>query len=204
MGAAFERIEQAKLLLGEGVEEVRFFKALLTHLSLTGIQVAQTGGKGHRMHEFLRALPSFPGFSSLTALGVTRDADDDPGKAFQSVRNSLIDSGMDAPEEPLIASSGKPRVSVFIFPDCASSGMLESLCLEAVSENPAVKCVDAYFDCVKRETGQVPTNMWKARTHAWLASRAKPDKRLGEAAEAGDWPFDNAAFNQLSRFLRSL
>jgi hypothetical protein len=46
--------------------------------------------------------------------------------------------------------------------------------------------------------------MSKACVHAWLASKERPDKRLGEAAQAGYWPFEHSAFDALSQFLLSL
>jgi hypothetical protein len=203
MGAAFQRIEHAKLLLGEGEEEVRFFKSLLKHLDITGVQVAPTSGKG-RMHDFLKAIPSLPGFSLLTALGVTRDADDNPTAAFQSVCDGLQKAGFDVPDRPASPTNGKPRVSVFVFPDCAGEGMLETLCLQSVADDAAVRCVDRFFECVKRDAGREPQNIPKARTHAWLASKERPDRRLGEAAEAGYWPFADRAFMQLAEFLKAL
>jgi len=41
-------ITKEKLLLGEGIEEVRFFNALLAHLGITNVQVDQYGGKNNR------------------------------------------------------------------------------------------------------------------------------------------------------------
>ncbi len=39
------QISKPKLLIGEGQEEVRFFGALLNHLSLGDIQIEQYNGK---------------------------------------------------------------------------------------------------------------------------------------------------------------
>ncbi len=46
--------------------------------------------------------------------------------------------------------------------------------------------------------------MAKARVHAWLASQIEPDKRLGEAAKAGYWPWDSPGFDRLKQFLQAL
>ena len=43
-----------------------------------------------------------------------------------------------------------------------------------------------------------------ARIHAFLASREDPELRLGEAAQRGYLPWENAAFHQLIEFVRSL
>jgi hypothetical protein len=204
MGVGFQRITHSKLLLGEGEEESRFFGALLKHIDLTGIQVAQTGGKGERMHRFLKTLPSLPGFSLLSSLGVARDADHDTAAAFQSVCDGLRSADLDAPSGPGIWTSGPLRIGVFILPDCTSEGMLETLCLKSVANDQAMRCVEGYFECVQREADRMPGNMWKARTHAWLSSQVIPDKRLGEAAEAGYWPFDAPAFIELRGFLQQL
>ena len=43
-----------------------------------------------------------------------------------------------------------------------------------------------------------------SKLHAFLATRYKPDLRLGTAAQAGYWPLDDAVFQPLSDFLRML
>jgi hypothetical protein len=156
------------------------------------------------MRRFLKALPSLSGFSLLSSLAVTRDADEDVGGAFQSVCDGLRSAGFDLPSTPGTWTNGKVRIGTFIFPDCASKGMLETLCLNSVADDPAMKCVDSYFECVQREASRTPGKVWKSRAHAWLSSQVVPDKRLGEAAEAGYWPFDHPAFSELRRFLQQL
>ena len=47
----------------------------------------------------------------------------------------------------------------------------------------------------------MPNNLSKARVQAFLSSRIEPGKRLGEAAEAGYWPFNNPVFNPIKDFL---
>lgn len=198
-----KRIDRSKLLLGEGVDEVRFFESLFRHLGLTDVQVADTGGKDN-MRAVLKTLPRLPRFPQLTSLGVARDADSDAAAAFQSVCDSLKRAGLDSPGVAGGSANGPPRVSVFILPDCKSKGMLETLCFQSIAGDTAIKCVDQYFECVKQAANRAPSNMDKARVHAWLASQVQPDKRLGEAAEARLWPWEDPAFNKLKAFLRNL
>ena len=79
--------------------------------------------------------------------------------------------------------------------------MLETLCLRSAAA-PEFACVDPYFACLAG-FGEVPNNDVKARTHAWLASRPEPDRRVGEAAQSGYWPFADAFADALT-FLRNL
>ena len=141
----------------------------------------------------------------VDSIGVTRDADESSASAFQSVRSLLMSSaGLDAPDEPMVATWGRPRVSVFILPNCESAGMLETLCLSAVQDDPATPCVEQYLQCLE-ETANMPSrNPDKARAHAFLASRARPELRVGEAAEAGHWQLDSPAFDPLKSFLLAL
>jgi hypothetical protein len=90
MPAAAQQITKPKLLVGEGVDEVRFFEALLAHLGIRDIQVMEFGGKT-RLAGFLRTLVApIPGYDQLISLAITRDADLDATGAFQSVSASLF------------------------------------------------------------------------------------------------------------------
>jgi hypothetical protein len=196
-------ITRPKLLLGEGVDEVRFLNALLKHLGILDIQVEQYGGK-QKLAAYLRTLATpLPGFAQVISLAVTRDADDDAAAAFQSVCYGLQSANLAVPAAHSQSAGAGPKVHVFIMPDGQAAGMLEDLCLSAVATDPAFPCVADYFRCVLA-AGRQPSNKAKASLHAWLASQVVPDKRLGEAAEVGYWPWADAAFAPLMQFLRSL
>jgi len=198
-----EAIEKPELLIGEGKEEVRFFKKLLKELGMGDVQVEHYSGVDG-LAAYLHAQLARTGYDNLRALGVTRDADANAENALKSVCGALTSAGMPAPKRLGEAASGPPRVSVFILPDGNSAGMLEDLCLSSVASDPGIACVDAYLDCVKEAAKREPKNRAKARVHAWLATQQEPGKRLGEAAEADYWPLYDPAFDSLKRFLRSL
>ena len=194
-------IEQPNLLVVEGKNDQLFFRALIEHLGVRGIQIMPIGGK-EKLRRNLKALVKAPGFVQVTFLGVIRDADKDPHAAFQSVCGALQAAGLPAPERPLMPVGEKLRVAVLILPKEDSPGMLEDLCLRAVAEDQAIDCVEQYFECLKQKGLALPKNMSKAKIHAFLASREKAGLRLGEAAEAGYWPWDNEAFRQVKEFVR--
>ncbi len=194
-------IHQPKLLIGEGEEEVRFFHAFLSYLNLNEIQVEQYGGKNN-LSAYLRTLVTpRAGFQNLTAIAITRDADQDADAAFQSVCAALRRADLSQPERHGEFTMHSPRVGVFIMPDGKSAGMLEDLCLAAQQADLAMSCVEGYFECLAQAQHPLPENMSKARLHAWLASRKLPDKRLGEAAESGYFDWENSAFDALKKFL---
>lgn len=202
MAEAPRSIIKRKLLIGEGVEEVRFFDALCKHLTIADVQVMQYGGKDN-LAPFLKSLPNIPGFSGLVAVGLTRDADTSCDNTFQSVSDALRRANLPVPARPGEWADGRPRVGIYLLPDCRSKGMLEDLCLRTITEESSAKCVEEYFNCLKT-TAKLPGHISKARVHAWLASRPRPDLRLGEAAQEGYWPMEHPSLKPIRDFIKSI
>jgi len=189
-------VSEPRLLIGEGVEEVLFFTAMLKHLGITGVQVEQYSGKAE-LAPYLRTLKVRPGFSQLRVLHITRDADDSPEAASASVADAVQRAGFPA----------SVVVRTLLLPGAGRQGALEHLCLEAIAGQPIEQCVDDYFGCVRRVTSvDLTCGTWraKARIHAWLAAQERPDLRLGEAAAKGYIAWSAPAFHELKGFLRRL
>ena len=83
--------------------------------------------------------------------------------------------------------------------------MLEDLCLAAVSDDPAISCVDEYFKCLDQQgISQKESVIPKARLHAFLSSRERPGLRLGEAADKNEIPLDSPVFKPVIDYLTQL
>jgi hypothetical protein len=184
-----------------------FFKALARHLGLLeAIQIIPIYGKTN-LRDRLKAIHSASRQDEATeiiSLGVVRDADENPAAAFQSVRDALRDAGFPVPEHALTPAGEHPRVTVLILPNEQTPGMVEDFCLKAVENDNARICVEQYFQCLQQQGLSLPRNMSKARVQAFLASKPEPGKRLGEAAEAGYWPWDDQAFDEAKIFLEQI
>lgn len=197
-------ITHPKQLLVEGRDGATFFAAWLKQLGLSEIQIQNFGGITE-LRAFLKALRNEPGFEEQVAsLGIIRDAEANPQGAFQSVRDALRTSGLPASEKPETVENGQPQTIILILPNATTPGMLETLCLESVASEPAIQCVDQYFDCLSQQTGFSPTNVSKARLHAFLSGKSKPGLRVGDAASAGYFPWDHPAFDHIRQFLLNL
>lgn len=204
-GLGTKPITESKILIVEGKDEERFFNAYLTFLSITGIQVLPIGGK-YRLPGALKALSIDSNFmSKVTVLAIIRDADINATSTFQSVCHALFRANLPVPSSVLQPTGSNPMVIVMIIPPSSTSGELEDICLQVVSSDPAMACVDSYVSCLQSlPSFSIPEKLSKTRVQVFLSSRDEPGKRLGEAAEAGYWPFDSAAFNPLKDFLLSL
>lgn len=197
------KIKENKILVVEGKEEEMFFSALGDHLNLRGIQILPIGGKT-KLRDNLKLIKVPANFASVVSLGIVRDADDDAERAFQSVQDALREAGLPFPSQMMRPTDTNPQVTVMILPDGIKPGMLEDLCLASIATDPVTSCIDQYFQCVESQAGYLPKDMSKAKIHAFLASRPDPDKRLGEAAQSGYFPWDHQALNQIKDFLRIL
>jgi hypothetical protein len=211
-------IKATKLLLVEGRDEENFFKAACTHLGLHDIQVLGVAGKTKLTGE-LKAIKADPNFPSLDCLAIVRDADITPTgskvsaveSALQSVCGSLALAGVQLACPPNHGQivAGPPRVGLFVMPDGKSDGMLESLCISSVSTSAEFACIGRYLACLAQH-GIIPSNLDKASARAWLASRADPDKSVGQAALASNdpgnkyWKLADPTFRELWSFLRAM
>ncbi len=205
------KIEQPRLLLVEGTDDYWFFQRIIERRKDEDVQVISFGGKD-KLGDFLTNIlvPRIRSSDLVKDIGVTRDADEDYSRAFQSVGDSLRIAGLPVPSEPLIFAEGTLddaaiRVAAYIMPDNASPGELETLCLEAVREAAAMPCVDRFFECLE-SISHVPGKEYKARLGAFLSSviTNDPNLRIGEAVASGVIPWDSPAFSIVHQFLDML
>jgi hypothetical protein len=165
-------ITKAKILLVEGQDEVHLFTELLAHIGLgNDIEVFEVKGKTC-FPDRIKDLKDVSGFDKVISIGIIRDADNDPPAAFQSLIDALNKAKLPEPTVPLQPKAGPPSVNIMIVPDIDTKGMIENVCLNSVSDDPAMVCVDQYFECLQGQKRTLDENVIpKARVHAFLASR---------------------------------
>ena len=196
-----------RLLLVEGKDEVNLFSALMIKQRIgaeAGVQIIDAGGVDKfprnlsAIHTVAQARPP------IRSIGVIRDADDDAAGAFGSVCTHLRNTGYAPPAAHGEFSGAVPSIGVFIVPDGAEPGAMETLCRRSVEGTDGAKCVDAYLECLERDGAMKSNHPDKSFAHAWLAAARNPVARVGEGALNGVWNFESLAFAPLSRFLRDL
>ena len=204
MMPAYREIEKPKQLLVEGSDADSFFSALLKEVNITEIQIQNFGGI-NELNGFLDQFRRAPGFwDRVESLGIVRDAETDPNAAFQSVSTALGAANLPVPQCPLELTNTQPRTSIFIFPDNETTGMLETVLLRSVDEDPVMFCIDDYFNCLKEKLEYPPKHIEKAHLQTFLASRQKVPRTLHVAAEQGIWPWNSPVFESIKLFINRL
>ena len=209
------RIEQPRLLLVEGTDDYWFFRRIMERREREGrksegIQVVPYGGKDN-FGNFLAStlIPRLISSDLVEAIGVTRDADMDYTRAFQSISGSLRTVGLPSPSLPLTFEPGMfdgdaIQVVAYIMPDNASPGELETLCLQAVSNSTVIPCVDRFHECLV-SIGHSSGEAYKTRLGAFLSANPNnPNLLIGQAIEAGVIPWDSPAFAGIHQLLDML
>jgi hypothetical protein len=200
------------VLACEGRDDRAFLEVMVDSLQIQDRRIEEYRGKSE-LPRYLRGLRDSDLFDTVRAVGILRDADDSPDRAWLSVRDTLRRLSLPCPSRPGLFRAGPcgddertRTIGVFIVPDGQSTGALEDLCLRAVASDPALVCAQEFLDCVQVHSGVVCPNQHvpKARLNAWLASRADPTLRLGQAIASGDIAPDSVAFGPIRQFLQDL
>jgi len=200
----YKEINKAKQLLVEGKDAKIFFEALLSNLDITEIQIQNYGGIDE-LKGFLNQFSKAPGFQEkVESIGIIRDAENRFKSAFQSIGSALNMAGFSVPQRPQQKTESQPCISVFILPDNKTKGMLETLCNRSVDKDPAMVCVDTYFDCLKENSVKLPKKIEKARLQTFMASKKKVPRLIGIAAKQNIWPWDSPVFENIKQFLSDL
>ncbi len=208
-----QRLEFSRpcLLIVEGKDDQCFFEALLSYLSSSGglqsisqsFDIYNLNGKD-RLNDVLKTIKQTPGFESVKALGIVRDSNSHPARTFQSIQDALKSAGFSCPKKEMETVGKEPELSIKLIPGINQTGMLEDLCLSSVQADPAINCVDSYFDCLKERKIIISKDKSKAKCQAFLASRPRSPRDIGIAAKQSVWPFESSTFEEIRQFLINL
>ena len=198
-----QSISRSIQLLVEGNDQRNFFSALCDHISITDVQIQNFGGVPE-LRGFLLALSNASAFSSVSSVGIVRDAELNAADALRSVQGSLRNAGLPVPDRPGERVGEHPTASVLILPGGNRRGMLETLLCETFADDRENDCIEAFFECVESLPGLSVDRPDKARAHAWLATRPDPHVSVGFAAQKGYWDLEHSALDSVREFLTAL
>jgi hypothetical protein len=199
-------IQQPHILLVEGLDDITFFEYLAIQLKIEKvIQIISFEGKSNLRAALrqIRLAPLESSVEKILTLGIARDSDDD--NAFQSVCHALQDIGFSVPQIPLSLQEGEPKTIVMLFPDEATPGTLEDLCLRAFVKDPALTCADEYLQCLIEQKILLRSNIiTKAKLQVFFASKEEETLFLRRAVQRNWWPWDDSTFDQAKAFLQQI
>jgi hypothetical protein len=214
-----EKITKPFLVIVEGYDDLFFLEGLIKHLislepyeweKLDLVQIIQTSSKD-KLKSYLQTIPDEDNI--LQRIAIIHDADKDQNSAFHKIQGALRSAKFPVPEHQLEPKSGNYNdtqeiiVQILII-GIKGIGMLEDLCLDSVSQDFAMPCVEGYFQCLNKLYDEnkldPPKNFSKAKARVFLASRKEPSEYIGLAAKNGYWDFDKPSFDDIKKLLKLL
>jgi hypothetical protein len=111
------------------------------------------------------------------------------------------------PSQPGARGSGNPATVVFIVPDNADPGNLETMLNRTKADDSIDSCIAEFFDCLRRQAGvDLPGGrLDKARAHARIAASSNPARSVGHSVRAtGVWDLDHESLEPVKAFLSGL
>jgi len=204
-----------KLIAVEGQDEVNFFNELIRFIGISDIEVWEVGGKTQFKPKFAEFI-KLRGFDELESIAFVCDADNRNSRSAVRSFNSLCRIIKNVTtEEPSFSgnivlpsrmgefSEGNPKIGIYVMPNNSDSGMLETLCLENVRDDPAMECVNEFIRCALL-LDKKPKNIPKAKVQTFLASKEKIVNHLGLGALKKYWKFESSAWDELKTFISNL
>jgi hypothetical protein len=145
-----------------------------------------------------------PRFSHARSVGLVLDVEDDPAGALALAARTLAVFGATGTPVHGALSAGPLRMGIFLSPDGASPGAIETLCRRAVRSAALGACVDQLVTCAGAPHAlQARTD--KGWLRAYLGMTADPNLRFHQAFGAPDGiDSAHAAFDPLRAFLHAL
>lgn len=199
------------LLLGEGVTDLVVVNSLCDAHGLPADLYDYEDLKG--VEKLLRKLPTFLKESGRRQIAVVLDADQHPAGRWQGLRDSLLrrETGYVLPECPSPGgtvipppTAGRPGLSIWLWPDNTSAGVLEDFLKKLVPE------ADPLFIRALRNVGEIPTeerrfgafHLSKAELYTWAAWQEEPGRAFGDLIRRGELDPAAAPAQELMTWVR--
>ncbi len=192
-------IRESKILLVEGIDDVKFFKAILKFLGIQNIQIIGVEGKNN-FKNILKLISQEIYNKEFTVIVCIRDADSNFNGAFRSLKDALMAAGFPAPEKVnSFKNTDKLKTGIYILPENNENGMIEDLCIQTIDKE-LLQCINNYYRC----TNINPKNKSKSTVQIFLATQTPLVNSLGNASEHDIWDFNHESFSKIKGFLENL
>jgi hypothetical protein len=193
-----------KIVLCEGKEDLLVVRSICNASGIGGITVETCLGRNN-LESYLREIPKRPEFTrgEVESLAVLIDAEKSGASAWQKIQNAVkLGFGVQLQNQGDFLGES-PRIAGFVISGADGNGMLEDLCLEAVSGRAGYPCLLQYFKCLAEKT-EVQEYHAKAKFRAWMASQTDFELGVSLAADKGYIPWESPSFDPLRGFLRNV
>ena len=163
------------------------------------------------MVQKLAVLKNMAGFDKVTSLLIIRDAERDAISASREIQHALEKNGLPVPQGAHCWEGESIKTGFVLFPTCdgaVQNGTLEDLCLSILSDpssEEVLKEIDGFLKRLEGRRQKTFARIFKAKLHTYFSVHNDyVSLKIGEAAVAGAFDWENAALEPLKNFLEEI
>ena len=211
------KILKKNLIFCEGRDEQEFLIHYLNSAALSyehgfsdDFQVIDFGGNSE-LKQKLAILQNMEGFNSISSLLIIRDAETDATAACREIQQALINNNLSVPKAPHLWEGQALKVGFVLFPTCSNelkNGTLEDLCLTILSDpcaNGTLEEIDLFLNQLEHRRQKTFSRIFKTKLHTYFSVHNNyVSLKIGEAAAAGAFDWNNIALEPLKDFLQEI
>lgn len=206
-----DKVYSENTILVEGGDDEMLISALIQNrnLPINSLTIEPKDGYSSILSR-LTNMPSNSGFRNIKKLLVIADANSAGTQTrFQEIVTKLDPANFSIPTSLGQLSSHVPnqkQVGIFLFPDNQYNGIVEDLCLKALTHPDKMHCIEEHIRCI-RHKGLFATNaadLPKSKFHIYMSTSTKPTGSIGGATQSGDLDLNSNKFNLIVNFLQLL
>ncbi len=208
------RIRKQHLILCEGRDAEEFLIKYLNSDALAAdsrfsqdIQVMDFDGNSD-LCNYLNLLKNMDGFNSVLSLLIIRDAERDAAAAQNQIITALRNAGFSPPPAACTWQAAAVKTGFLLFPDCNEhpvTGTLEDLCISILSEDSGEVILSEITEFMQHLTDTYQRSFpheFKTKLHTYFSiTDAYVSLKIGEAAGAGAFDWNNPRLNSLRHFI---
>lgn len=217
MAVEKNRIVKTYILLCEGIDTLNFLIQFLNSKTLADdkrfsndIQAFDFGGINN-LEKYILNLKNMEGFDDVNRILIIRDAETDVSVAVNMIKTALRNSDLPIPEycNEWKSDGDEIKIAFTLMPTCSSEpvpGALEDLCWnilsDAISHNMR-EDVGEFVNQMENDYSSIGSHEHKSRLHTCLSvNKDFISLKIGEAAKAGAFDFNNTWLDPLKDVLR--
>ena len=211
------KILKENLIFCEGRDEQEFLIQYLNSTALSyescfsnDIQVIDFGGNSELARK-LAVLKNMDGFHKVTSLLILRDAETDADAACLEIQHALGRNNLPVPQKPHCWEGEALKVGFVLLPDLydsAREGTLEDLCLSILAEpssEETLEEISLFLERLAYRRQKPFSRIFKAKLHTYFSVHNDyVSLKIGEAAAAGAFDWNNAALASFKSFLQEV
>lgn len=202
-----------KFIFVEGDDDFHFLCNLLDTMSIKDVCITKVDGKS-KLKPAIKAFKKRDNFPQTKSLSIVVDADESFESTVESVKNTMLEVGIPAPENHgLSIEKDGLKTSMFVMPGINLTGAIEDLIITHAEKKMIFVKINDFFEDLKKSEMEIkesdseykyPSNDKKAKVQVYLSCHHDSDTRIGTSIKKKIINTDDDVFDEIKKFISEI